>query len=128
MPRRATARWSAPASRALAHGGPRAASSSRRTRPPRRDRLQTCSDGWQTAGRADRLEMAVVGAATATQDAHVRMPRQQRAVLARKLAGVACVEIGGLVELGVASPRSVGAQAANALDPGSLRLEHAGKV
>ena len=54
--------------------------------------------------------------------------RAQRAVLGAERRGVALVELLGLVELGVALGRRVGAQAADALAPGAVLVEHAGEV
>src|SRR5262245_37845753 len=79
-------------------------------------------------GLANRLEMAMVRAAAAAEHRELRMLRPQRPVLRAKLAGISGIEVRGLVELGMAAPRGVGAQAADALDPGRLRREHARKM
>ena len=60
----------------------------------------------------------MVGAAAATQHVDLRMPLQQIAVLAAELHRIAVVEVGCIVELLMAAPRGVGAQAAHAFDPG----------
>ena len=72
-------------------------------------------------GAADRLHVAAVGAAAAAEHRHGAQARAQRAVLGAERGGIALVELLGLVELGVALGRRVGAQAADALAPGAVR-------
>ena len=68
--------------------------------------------------------MAVIGAAAAAQHAEVAEPPAQRAIAAAEIDGVADVEIGGRVELSVATYRCVRPQAPQARGPG-LALRNA---
>ena len=72
--------------------------------------------------------MAVIGAAAAAQHVDLRMGLHEVAVLPAELDRIAGVEIGGVVQLLVAAPRGVGAQAADALRPALVRFHHALEV
>src|SRR5206468_6236305 len=74
--------------------------------------------------RADLADVAVIGAAAAAEEPYVRHRAAQLAVLPRELAGIARVELLGLVELGVALLRGVRADAAEAADPVAALLDH----
>ena len=80
------------------------------------------------AGAGDRLDVAVVGAAAAAEHVDLRVLLQQLAVFPAELDRIAGVELGRRVELRVAAPRGVGAEAADALDPGLVGVEHLGEV
>src|SRR3982751_5000993 len=62
----------------------------------------------------------MVGAAAAAEDTQVGEPRREGAVFASELLRVAAVELGVGVEFLVAAARGVGANAADALQPGAL--------
>ena len=57
------------------------------------------------ASRADAVDVAVVGAATAAEHVDVWKAAQQLSILAAELERVANVELGRIVELGVAAAR-----------------------
>lgn len=63
--------------------------------------------------------MTVVGAAAAAEKGQVGEGAAQVAALAAEFSGVARVELGAVIELGMTEAGGVGAQAADALEPGT---------
>ena len=62
--------------------------------------------------------MPVIGAAAAPQHVELAMPREQIAILPAEFLRIAVIQIGRLVELGMAALGRVGAQAAQPFAPG----------
>src|SRR5690606_25300770 len=77
----------------------------------------------RAAGVADRFDVAMVGAAAAAHHGDVAEPGAQLAILAGEFRGIAVVQRLGRVELRVAEPRGIGAQAADALYPALAGLQ-----
>ena len=65
--------------------------------------------------------MPVVGAAAA-QHVDLRRVLHEATILIAEFVGVAVIEIGGVVQLRVASTEGVGAQSADALPPTRVRV------
>ncbi len=61
-------------------------------------------------GEADRLDMAEIGATATAHHIQARASTPERRKLAAKFNRVAVIEIGRVVELGMAAPRRVGPQ------------------
>lgn len=76
---------------------------------------------------ADAGDVALVGAAAAAADAHVREARLEDGVFSAELIRVAAVELLGFVEFRVAAARSVGADAADPAQPGLCADQFGGK-
>jgi PAP2 superfamily len=79
-------------------------------------------------GVGDRPEMAYVGAAAAAQDGEAREVVAQSCVTRAEVLRVARVERRGLVQLGMALARGVGAQSAQSRRPRSGRVQEVRKV
>src|SRR6478736_9973976 len=69
------------------------------------------------AGARDLLDVALVGPAAAPENRQLRKPGDQRGVLGAEGHGVAGVELGRHVELGMALARGVCADPAQATEP-----------
>ena len=65
------------------------------------------------AAARDRQHVTMVRPAAAAEHVDVRMPLAERPVVLPELRRIAGIEVAGLVELGMAAPRGVGAQAAH---------------
>jgi hypothetical protein len=84
-------------------------------------------DHGRLAGERNLPDMTMIGAAASAKHSGVGQQATKLGVFAAKLHGVAVIEIGGLVELGMAAPRGVGADPADALDPALSGGDGAGK-
>src|SRR6188474_764226 len=71
---------------------------------------------WLAERRADRLDVALVGAAAPADDVEAREQRPELAVAGGEVVRIPLVELVGFVELGVAFRRGVGPQAADAFE------------
>ena len=85
-----------------------------------RSRRHSCE-----AGRGDGVDVVMVGAAAAAEHAQVRVTVTQLPVLVGQVAGVAAVQLGGGVELGVAQRRGVGPDATDPRRPRRVGIEDA---
>src|SRR6478735_8364889 len=85
-------------------------------RPANPDRVAARPRG-DDAGARDLLDVALVGTAAAAEDRQLRKPCDQRGVLRSQGHGVAGVELGRSVELGVALARGVCADPAQPREP-----------
>ena len=77
---------------------------------------------------ANLLDVPEVGAATAAENSDVAELAPQLGVLPAERDRIAGVEIGGLIEFSVAARRGIGAQPAQALDPGLAGFERIREV
>src|SRR5215831_4881722 len=73
--------------------------------------------GSDLSGPPQAADVGGVGAAAAAEDNQARQERRQPGVAGRQRVRVTAVEVGGLVELGVASLRGVVPDAENAVRP-----------
>ena len=77
--------------------------------------------GGSAARKTDALEVPVIRAAAAAEHIDLRVLAQQITVLATKLDRIAGVEVRRIVQLLVAAPRRISADAANPCRPPLLR-------
>src|SRR5262249_6104567 len=80
------------------------------------------------AGNGDLLDVAMIRPTTAPQHIDPRVVTPQVCVLASQLQGISGVEIGRLIEFGVAAPRGVCTNATDAFDPLTFAGERAVEV
>src|SRR5215475_6878457 len=86
------------------------------------DRVATRPRG-DDAGARDLLDVALVGAAAAAEDRQLRKSGDERGVLRAERPGVARVQLGGRVELGMALLRRVGADPPQPTEPRAALVE-----
>ena len=79
------------------------------------------------AAGTDRGDMAVIGAAAASDQLQVGQRRQELRVFVREPGNIADIDLRGCIELGVTLGRRVGPQSADAADPGRSALAARGR-
>ena len=72
--------------------------------------------------------MPMAGAAAPSHDCEVRQPRLQLAVVASEGDWISRIQLVGLIELGMALLRRVGAETADAATPVTVLVEHMREV
>ena len=72
--------------------------------------------------------MAVIGAAATAEHGEASVATAQRSVTFAEITRIAVVELGRIVELGMAHRRGVGANSADSVDPARVGVEFSDEV